>query len=92
MVFTDIEMYIDNKNRTRKGDYNNVDHSKYNLDTCRTIFSNMLHWIKCNEGLLSLSDDNNLTKKFKLISQLTVERMIGKYEIIGFIQYGRPVR
>lgn len=79
MVFTDIEVYIDNKNRTRKGDYNNVDHSKYNLDTCRTIFSNMLHWIKCNEGMLSLSDDNNLTKKFnkEINNQMRISKMNG---------------
>lgn len=79
MVFTDIEVYIDNKNRNRKGDYNNVDHSKYNLDTCKTIFSNMLQWIKCNEGLLSLSDDNDLTKKFnkEINHQMRISKMNG---------------
>lgn len=79
MVLLDIEEYIDNKNKTRKGDYNNVDHSKYNLETCVQIFHNMISWIKCNEHLLSISDDNELTKRFnkEINNQMRISKMNG---------------
>lgn len=77
MVLTDIEDYIQSKNNMKEGDYNNVDHSQYNLENCKTIFINMLSWLDSHNYILGIEDDNTLTKKFnqKLNNEMRLSKL-----------------
>lgn len=77
MVLPDIEEYIQSKNDMKEGDYNNVDHSQYNLENCKQIFVNMLEWLKQHQHLQEICDDNKLTKEFnkRLNNEMRLSRL-----------------
>ena len=79
MVLPDIEEYIQNKNRMKFGDYNNVDYSKYNIKNCFSVFENLLLWVKENEELTDISETKELLKKFnrKLGTELRKTKLAG---------------
>ena len=62
---TDIEDYIRKKNILGKSDYNNIDHSQYDLTKCKKIFIILLTWIKDNSNLLEIDKCSELHKLFE---------------------------
>ena len=73
---TDIEDFINTKNEMGPDDYNNFDVSKWNVQTIKKIFENLLIMLKENNELLNISSNNILYKKFE--SQLNKEMRSSK--------------
>ena len=62
---TDIEDFINTKNKMGPDDYNNFDVSKWDVQGIKKIFENLLIWLKENNEFLNVSDNNILYKKFE---------------------------
>ena len=62
---TDIEDFINTKNKMGPDDYNNFDVSKWDVKGIKKIFENLLIWLKENNEFLNVSDNNILYKKFE---------------------------
>ena len=62
---TDIEDFINTKNKMGPDDYNNFDVSKWDVQGIKKIFENLLFWLKENNEFLNVSDNNILYKKFE---------------------------
>ena len=62
---TDIEDYINTKNAMGSDDYNNFDALKWDVKGIKKIFENLLIWLKENNELLNIGNNNNLYKKFE---------------------------
>lgn len=62
---TDIEDFINTKNKRGVDDYNNFDVSMWDVEGIKKIFNNLLIWLKENDDLLNVSANNILYKKFE---------------------------
>tara|TARA_B110000014_G_C20116810_1_gene590080 strand:- start:456 stop:2417 length:1962 start_codon:yes stop_codon:yes gene_type:complete len=62
---TDIEDFINTKNKRGADDYNNFDVSMWDVEGIKKIFNNLLIWLKENDDLLNVSANNILYKKFE---------------------------
>ena len=62
---TDIEDFINTKNKMGPDDYNNFDVSKWDIKGIKKIFENLLIMLKENNEFLNVSDNNILYKKFE---------------------------
>tara|TARA_B100000035_G_scaffold315420_2_gene335999 strand:- start:1351 stop:3312 length:1962 start_codon:yes stop_codon:yes gene_type:complete len=62
---TDIEDFINTKNKMGPDDYNNFDVSKWDVQGIKKIFENLLIMLKENNEFLNVSDNNILYKKFE---------------------------
>ena len=62
---TDIEDFINTKNKRGTDDYNNFDVSMWDVKGIKKIFENLLIWLKENSEFLNISDNNILYKKFE---------------------------
>jgi ELP3 family radical SAM enzyme/protein acetyltransferase len=62
---TDIEDFINTKNKMGPDDYNNFDVSKWDVQGIKKIFENLLIMLNENSELLNVSDNNKLYKKFE---------------------------
>ena len=62
---TDIEDFIESKNRLGPDDYNNIDYNKYDFEKCKIIFTNLLKWLNNSGELLIIENNNELVKKFE---------------------------
>ena len=62
---TDIEDFINTKNKMGPDDYNNFDVSKWDVQGIKKIFENLLIMLKENSEFLNVSDNNILYKKFE---------------------------
>lgn len=62
---TDIEDFINTKNAMGADDYNNFDVYMWDVKGIKKIFENLLIWLKENNELLNVSDNNILYKKFE---------------------------
>lgn len=62
---TDIEDFINNKNKLGVDDYNNFDSSAWDINACKKIFTNLLIWLNENKDLLNVGNNNLLVKKFE---------------------------
>ena len=62
---TDIEDFINTKNKRGADDYNNFDVSMWDIEGIKKIFNNLLIWLKENDNLINVSDNNILYKKFE---------------------------
>ena len=74
---TDIEDFIKTKNSSGKNDHNNIDTTKYDLNKCKNIFSNLLTWLSKYEGI-DEKDTTNLNKLFE--SQLNKQIRLSKIQ------------
>ena len=62
---TDIEDFINTKNKMGPDDYNNFDVSKWDVQGIKKIFENLLIMLNENSEFLNVSDNNILYKKFE---------------------------
>ena len=74
---TDIEDFIKLKNLAGKNEHNNIDTTKYDLNKCKNIFSNLLLWLSKNYDS-NKKDNHNLKKLFE--SQLNKEIRLSKIQ------------
>ena len=63
---TDIEDYINNKNKMGPDDYNNFDISMWDIGKCKQIFINLLNWLNTNYDSMNLANNNELNKQFQI--------------------------
>ena len=75
---TDIEDFINTKNKMGPDDYNNFDVSLWDVKGIKNIFNNLLIWLGENNELLNVSDNNLLYKKFE--SELNKEMRKSKIQ------------
>lgn len=62
----DIEDFIKHKNSLGKNNFNNIDNTKYDLKVCKSIFIDLLLWIKeIQIETFNSNDQNNLNKLFE---------------------------
>ena len=62
---TDMEDFINTKNKIGHDDYNNFDVSLWDINGCKKIFVSLLNWLEINKDSLTLSNNNELNKKFQ---------------------------
>ncbi len=62
---TDMEDFIKTKNALGANDYNNFDPSMWDINGCKTIFTNLLDWLNTNGESISIANNNELNKKFQ---------------------------
>tara|TARA_Y100000992_G_scaffold69024_1_gene43112 strand:- start:17478 stop:19418 length:1941 start_codon:yes stop_codon:yes gene_type:complete len=65
---TDIEDFINTKNKLGINDYNNIDVEKYDYYKCKKIFNNLLEWIYINQEISNIDITLN-TDMVKLFEQ-----------------------
>ena len=75
---TDIEDFINTKNKMGPDDYNNFDVSMWDVKGIKNIFNNLLIWLGENNELLNVSENNLLYKKFE--SELNKEMRKSKIQ------------
>ena len=63
---TDMEDFIKTKNTLGADDYNNFDASNWDINGCKTIFTNLLVWLNENQESISIANNNELNKKFQV--------------------------
>lgn len=76
---TDMEDFIKTKNALGANDYNNFDPSMWDINGCKTIFTNLLDWLNTNGESISIANNNELNKKFQseFNKQLRVSKIPG---------------
>ena len=76
---TDMEDFIKTKNALGADDYNNFDASTWDINGCKTIFTNLLNWLCDNSDKLTAANNNELNKKFQVEfnKQLRVSKITG---------------
>ncbi len=61
-----MEDFIKTKNTLGADDYNNFDASNWDINGCKTIFTNLLVWLNENQESISIANNNELNKKFQV--------------------------
>ena len=76
---TDIEDFINTKNKLGNDDYNNFNPDDWDIESCKKVFVNLLHWIEKHKDTTNIANNNKLTKLFEkeLARQLRNYKMIG---------------
>ena len=76
---TDMEDFLKTKNALGADDYNNFDASNWDINGCKTIFTNLLVWLNQNQESISIANNNELNKKFQVEfnKQLRVSKIPG---------------
>ena len=76
---TDMEDFIKTKNALGADDYNNFDASTWDINGCKTIFTNLLNWLCDNSDKLTAANNNELNKKFQVEfnKQLRLSKITG---------------
>ena len=76
---TDIEDFINTKNKLGNDDYNNFNPDDWDIKSCKKVFVNLLHWIEKHKDTTNIGNNNKLTKLFEkeLARQLRNYKMIG---------------
>ena len=76
---TDMEDFIKTKNALGADDYNNFDASTWDINGCKTIFTNLLNWLCDNIDKLTAANNNELNKKFQVEfnKQLRLSKITG---------------
>ena len=77
---TDIEDFIQTKNKLGESEFNNFDYKKWDINNCKSIINNLLIWLKNNESYLTLENNNLLNKKFE--NELNKQVRISKIQNI----------
>ena len=74
-----MEDFIKTKNTNGADDYNNFDASSWDINGCKTIFTNLLNWLCDNSDKLTVANNNELNKKFQVEfnKQLRVSKITG---------------
>lgn len=76
---TDIEDFINTKNKLGNDDYNNFNPDDWDIKSCKKVFVNLLYWIEKHKDTTNIGNNNKLTKLFEkeLARQLRNYKMIG---------------
>ena len=62
---TDIEDFIQTKNRLGNDDYNNFNPQEWDIESSKTMFVELLKWIEEHNHMINMGNNNRLTKIFK---------------------------
>ena len=76
---TDIEDFINTKNKLGNDDYNNFNPDDWDIESCKKVFVNLLHWIEKHKDTTNIANNNKLTKLF----EKELARQLRNYKLIG---------